>query len=43
VTLLLWALIALTSPAFGMLFLVPWGVLALTLPIVIAAFVSLRK
>jgi hypothetical protein len=36
-TLLFWGLVALTSPAFGMmLFLLPWGVLALTLPLIIA-------
>lgn len=30
-----WGLIALTSPAFGYLFLLPWSVLVLTLPLVI--------
>ena len=25
ITLMLWALIALTSPAFGLMFLLPWG------------------
>ena len=43
VTLLIWALIALTSPGFGIMFLLPWGVLVLMLPFVIAAFVSLAR
>lgn len=43
VTLMIWALIALTSPAFGIMFLLPWGLLVLMLPLVIAAFVSLRR
>jgi hypothetical protein len=42
IALILWALIALTSPAFGFLFLFPWGVLALTLPVIIVALVGLR-
>jgi hypothetical protein len=36
ILLLVWGLIALTSPAFGLMFLLPWGVLALSLPLVIA-------
>jgi hypothetical protein len=43
VTLLIWGLIALTSPAFGIMFLLPWGFLVLMLPFVIAAFVSLVR
>ena len=43
ITLMVWALIALTSPAFGFLFLVPWGVLVLLLPLVIAAFTTLLR
>jgi hypothetical protein len=43
VALILWALIALTSPAFGLLFLVLWAVLAITLPIVIAILVALFR
>lgn len=39
VTLLLWALIALTSPAMGYMFLLPWAVLVVTLPLVIAILV----
>jgi hypothetical protein len=39
VTLMIWALIALTSPAFGFLFLGPWSVLALMLPLVIVILV----
>lgn len=42
ITLMLWALIALTSPAFGYLFLLPWGVLLVALPVVIAALVTAR-
>lgn len=30
-----WALVALTSPLFGFLFLVPWAVLVLALPVVV--------
>lgn len=41
--LLAWALIALTSPAFGFLFLVPWGVLVLMLPLVIPVLVQLYR
>ena len=36
IVLLLWGLIAVTSPAFGLMFLLPWGVLALTSPLIIA-------
>jgi len=36
ITLMLWGLVALTSPAFGIMFLFPWGLLALTLPLVVA-------
>jgi len=36
ITLMLWALVALTSPGFGILFLFPWGIVALGLPLVIA-------
>lgn len=42
ITLMVWALIAATSPAFGYLFLLPWGVLALALPAVIVALVTVR-
>lgn len=41
--LMLWALIALTSPLFGIMFLLPWGLLVLTLPVVIAIFVALYR
>ena len=34
ITLIVWSLIAVTSPGFGYLFLMPWGVLALSLPLV---------
>ena len=36
IVLLVWGLIAFTSPAFGILFLFPWAVLALSLPLIIA-------
>lgn len=36
ITLIIWALTALTSPAFGIVFLLPWTALALTSPLVIA-------
>jgi len=36
ITLMLWGLIALTSPGFGLLFLFPWGIVAAALPLVIA-------
>jgi MFS family permease len=42
-TLMAWALVALTSPAFGLLFLVPWGLLVVTLPVVIAIFIHLFR
>jgi hypothetical protein len=34
ITLMAWGLIAVTSPWFGLLFLVPWAVVALMLPFV---------
>jgi hypothetical protein len=43
IVLLVWALIALTSPAFGFLFLLPWSVLVVTLPLVIPIFVTLFR
>jgi MFS family permease len=33
--LLLWSLIAITSPALGLLFILPWAVLFVTLPVVV--------
>jgi hypothetical protein len=36
ITLMLWGLIALTSPGFGLMFLLPWGLVAVGLPLVIA-------
>src|SRR5215212_9882475 len=41
--LILWALIALTSPLFGLMFLLPWGVLVITLPLVIAVLMALFR
>ncbi len=38
--LFVWGAIALTSPLFGILFLLPWGVLALMLPLVIAILLT---
>ena len=35
ILLILWGLGAIASPAFGLLFLLPWGVLALSLPVVV--------
>lgn len=32
--LFFWAAVALTSPLFGLLFLLPWGLLVITLPLV---------
>ncbi|HEX6097675.1 MAG TPA: hypothetical protein VF432_15210 [Thermoanaerobaculia bacterium] len=43
IALIVWGLIAVTSPAFGFMFLLPWGVLALSLPVVIVALVQLRR
>ena len=37
---IVWALIALTSPLFGYLFLLPWGLMLLTAPLVFAALYS---
>lgn len=42
ITLIVWGLIAAASPAFGYLFLLPWGVLALMLPAVIPALIGSR-
>jgi hypothetical protein len=39
ITLMLWGLIALTSPGFGLMFLLPWGFVAAALPLVIAILV----
>lgn len=38
-----WGLIALTSPLFGIMFLLPWGVLVLMLPLVVAILVTLFR
>jgi hypothetical protein len=35
IVLILWAVIALTSPLFGIMFLRPWGILAIRLPLII--------
>ena len=41
--LIAWGLIALTSPLFGIMFLLPWAVLVLMLPLVVAIFVTLFR
>jgi hypothetical protein len=41
--LLIWALVALTSPAFGIMFLLPWGALVAALPWVVAALWQLHR
>ncbi|HEX7807523.1 MAG TPA: hypothetical protein VF608_02320 [Thermoanaerobaculia bacterium] len=43
ITLIVWSLIALTSPAFGFLFLLPWGVLVAALPLVIMILTRLWR
>jgi len=43
IVLIIWALIALTSPLFGLLFLLPWALLAVTSPIVIAILRTLFR
>ena len=43
VLLLVWGLVALTSPAFGIMFLLPWGLLALSLPFVVAILITLFR
>jgi hypothetical protein len=35
IILIAWSVIAVTSPAFGIMFLLPWGVMVVTLPLVI--------
>jgi hypothetical protein len=35
ITLMVWGLIAVTSPWFGLLFLLPWAIVAIALPLVI--------
>ena len=43
IVLLVWAAIALTSPGFGLMFLLPWSVLVLMLPVVITVLVRLFR
>jgi hypothetical protein len=43
VVLFIWALVALTSPVFGIMFLLPWALLALTLPLIIRILMTLRR
>jgi hypothetical protein len=42
ITLMVWGLVALTSPAFGLMFLLPWGLIAVSLPLVIAILYRLK-
>lgn len=41
VALIVWALVAITSPLFGFLFLLPFGVLALTVPVIAAVLYAM--
>ena len=41
--LVVWGLIAITSPLFGFLFLFPWGVLLVLLPIVISILITFSR
>jgi MFS family permease len=43
ITLIVWGLIGITSPAFGLLFLFPWLLLALTLPVIVAILIKLFR
>ena len=43
VVLILFALIAVTSPLMGFLFLLPWGLLAVSSPLVIWILVAMRR
>lgn len=43
IALLIWAAIALTSPAFGIMFILPLGVVLVTLPVAIVALVTLWR
>jgi hypothetical protein len=43
ITLIVWGLIAATSPALGYMFLLPWAALALLSPVVIAALIGTSR
>jgi hypothetical protein len=43
ILLLVWGLIAVTSPAFGLMFLLPWAVLALSLPFIVVVLRTLFR
>jgi hypothetical protein len=43
IVLLAWAVVALTSPLFGLMFLLPLGVLVLTLPLVAWILAGFRR
>jgi hypothetical protein len=42
ITLMIWGLVALTSPAFGFMFLLPWGLIAASLPLVVSILHRLK-
>lgn len=42
IAIIVWGLIATTSPIFGFLFLAPWSVLAVTTPLVIWILMGMR-
>jgi hypothetical protein len=43
IVLIVWGLIAVTSPLFGFLFLLPWSILVLMLPLVIVVLAQQRS
>ena len=43
IVLFAWALVALTSPLFGIMFLLPWGLLVVTLPLIVMILTALRR
>ncbi|MEO8379527.1 MAG: hypothetical protein ABI779_07665 [Acidobacteriota bacterium] len=43
ITLIVWGLVALTSPALGLLFLASWGLLALSLPLVVTILMGMFR
>lgn len=43
IVLLVWGLVGLISPVFGIMFLLPWTLLALSLPVVISNLITLSR
>jgi hypothetical protein len=41
--LMIWGLIAVTSPALGIMFLLPWALLAVSLPLVIRVLATISR